>query len=387
MKDNKLMRIIALFLLELIVCYPIYFVDALSISNVNITDVSANSARVKWTTDEVANGKVKYGTTTNLGLSSTHSTYIFEHNQLLQALDSEKTYFLQIESSNINGQTLIDNNNGNFYSFTTKDVTPPSKVTGLSLVSTTKDAITISWQKSNAEDFSYYNIYRDRIMIANTTDSSYTDKSLASGSAFSYKVSAVDSSGNEGAQSDTLIASTNALDFNAPVISNVDIADIKDDTATIDWQTNENASSIIYYGANQKLDKKEESSKLLINHSVKLGNLEKGSVYSFAASSCDNDGNCANSSVSSFEAGSDVKTPKIETNIPRFFNKNQIDISGTTKPFSSVKLFVNDLDIPVRALDSKETSSGKFNFLRVNLEKEDVIKILVVDKSGNKNES
>ena len=104
---RTLIQFIALLLLELIILYPVEFVHALSISNVQITDVSSSSARVKWFTDEIADGRVKYGPTKGLGLTSRHTTFIFEHSQLLQGLDSEKAYFLSIESSNINGETII----------------------------------------------------------------------------------------------------------------------------------------------------------------------------------------------------------------------------------------------------------------------------------------
>jgi len=107
------------------ILYPVSY--ALSITNVEATDVTATSARVKWLTEEVADGSVKFGPTANLGFITRHSTYVFEHNLPLQGLESETTYFFQVESSNIQGQFITNNNNGQFYSFTTKDVTPPEK--------------------------------------------------------------------------------------------------------------------------------------------------------------------------------------------------------------------------------------------------------------------
>ena len=388
MKAKKtLIQFIALVLLELIILYPVDFVYALSISNVNITDIGANSARVKWFTDEVADGKVKYGPTKDLGFTSRQSTFIFEHSQLLQGLDSEKTYFIEIESSNINGDVAVNNNNGQLYSFATKDITPPPKVEGLTVTGKTKNSIAISWQASNAQDLSRYNIFRNSIRIANTTDTAFKDANLNPGSAFSYKVSAIDLSGNEGAQSDTVIASTEASDLSSPVISEVDIAEITDTTATITWLTSKNGTSVVFFGTGQSLDRKEEIKKQVKNHSVTLDALEKGTSYNFVVSSCDNDNNCANSSISSFEAGLGAKAPGINATIPMFVNKKEIDITGSTEPFSSVKLFVNDLNFPIRALDSKETPKGIFEFRNVQLLKENVIKLLVTDKAGNKNES
>src|SRR3989338_892341 len=384
---RTLIQFIALLLLELIILYPVEFAYALSISNVQITDASSNSARVKWFTDEVADGKVKYGPTKDVGFTSRHTTFIFEHSQLLQGLDSEKTYFLGIESSNINGDTAVDNNSGQLYSFTTKDITPPAKVEGLAVTGKTKNSIAIAWQASNAQDLSHYSIFRNGVRIANATDAIFTDTNLNPGSAFSYKVSAIDLSGNEGARSDTVIASTEASDLSSPVISEVDIAEIMDTNATITWLTSKNSTSIVFFGTGQNLDRKEEIKEQVRNHSVTMGSLEKSVSYSFVVSSCDEDNNCANSSISGFEAGLAAKAPKINATIPKFVNKKEIDITGSTEPFSSVKLFVNDLNFPARALDSRETPKGAFEFQNVQLQKENVIKILVADKAGNKNES
>ena len=387
MKAGKnLTRVIALFLLELMILYPVTFVHALTISNINVTDVGAASARVKWFTDEVADGRVRYGPTADLGFTSRHTTFIFEHSQLLQGLDPEKTYFLKIESSNINGQTLIDDNKGQLYSFTTKDITPPEKVSGLGITSKTKISVTISWQPSGADDLDRYNIYRGQQLIAGVKDVIFTDDKLNPGTAYSYRVSAVDAAGNEGPQSDTVMATTEGLDITKPAISKVNVEDIKDTAATINWLTNENSTSIVFFGAGE-LSRKEEINTLAINHSVVLGNLEKNIAYSFIVSSCDKENNCANSSLSGFEAGFDVKAPGINATIPMFVNENTIAISGSTEPFSSVKLFVNNLNLPVRALDSAETANGAFEFLNVQLQKENVIKILAADKAGNKNEA
>ena len=379
-------QLIALFLLELIILYPVNFVHALAISGINATDIGADSARIKWVTDEVADGRVRYGPTAGLGFTSRHTTFIFEHSQLLQGLEPEKAYFFKIESSNINGQTLTDDNKGQLYSFTTKDVTPPIKVQGLIIAAKTKNSIKISWQPSQADDLNHYNVYRNQKLVASVKDTAFTDISLNPGTQYSYKVSAADNSGNEGSQSDTIIADTDSLDLAAPEISNVNVADIKDTTATLSWATNENSTSIVFFGQDI-LSGKEEINNLVINHTVVLGNLQRGIVYRFIASSCDKEGNCANSSKSNFEAGYDLKAPGLNVTVPKFVNKNVISISGSTESFSSVKLFVNDLNLPMRALGSKETPKGTFEFLNVQLQKENVIKLIAADNAGNKNET
>ncbi|MBI2130128.1 hypothetical protein HYU07_07935, partial [Candidatus Woesearchaeota archaeon] len=113
----------------------------------------------------------------------------------------------------------------------------------------------------------------------------------------------------------------------------------------------------------------------------------KNTRYVFVAQSCDKANNCANSSNQSFLAGRDIKPPFINLSIPRFINRRTLDIRGSTEPFSSVTLFVNNLNAPKRSLSQNEVgSSGRFVFSQMQLEQNNVIKIVMVDKAGNKNE-
>jgi hypothetical protein len=386
MKKETLIQFIALFLLEMIIFYPANYVHALSVSNITVADIKSNSARVKWETDEVANGRVRFGSTQGLGFTSRHNTFIFDHDQQLLGLDSDKEYFFKVESTNLNGNEVVDDNNGNFYSFHTKDITPPQKVSGVKINSVTKDSVSISWQQSQETDISHYNIYRDRILTANTTSRSFSDTGLNPGTIHSYRISAADISGNEGLQSDTIIVKTEVLDVSSPTISNLYVSDITNTGARMAWLTNENTTSLVYYGANDSFAFKQENSVLTKNHSIVLTGLIKETVYSFIASSCDKDNNCANSSISEFTAGFDIIPPNITASVPRFFNKNFMDIIGTTEPFSSMQLFVNDLNVPARILDSSEVPKGEFEFPNVQLQKENVIKLLATDKAKNRAE-
>jgi len=85
--------------------------------------------------------------------------------------------------------------------------------------------------------------------------------------------------------------------------------------------------------------------------------------------------------------GPDITAPQINASISRFVNSNTIAISGSTEKFSSLRLYVNDMNAPARILDSNEVSSGSFQFLNVRLQKENVIKLHATDLAGNSNET
>ena len=86
---------------------------------------------------------------------------------------------------------------------TVNDIEPPSNVTGL-IVSDAKDGkLNLAWDAATDNvGVDHYNIYRDGSFLNITTSTSYQDTGLTNGQTYTYQVSAVDTSGNEGPKSD-----------------------------------------------------------------------------------------------------------------------------------------------------------------------------------------
>jgi hypothetical protein len=94
--------------------------DSLTISDVAITNVGATSALITWTTDETADSLVRYGTSTDaLTFSASSSMTGTHHSVGLANLTPDTKYFFEVESTDGEGDTAVDDNSGNFYSFTT----------------------------------------------------------------------------------------------------------------------------------------------------------------------------------------------------------------------------------------------------------------------------
>ncbi len=387
---KKIMDFMAVFLIQLVLTLPFYIADAnaLTVSNVKVTKIASNSATVEWDTDASSNSKVNYGKTDALGFNQKQDDFLQKHSvTVFNGINSETTYYFSVQSTDSNGVTQVNNNSDKFYTFRTADITPPSQVTGLKILSATSNSIFISWTNLTAvPDLHHYTVYRDRVAMANSTTNSFNDTSLQPGKSYNYKVSAVDTSGNEGIQSDTLIAATGSFDSTAPEVSNIDITTPSDATARIKWFTNENSTSTVLYGINLT-DKIKSSNDLQTNHSVLIDGLLKGTVYTFSVKSCDSSNNCASSKNQTFNAGTDTTPPFINVSIPRYINRRVIDVTGTTEPFSSVALYANDMNIPKRSLSGSEIgSSGKFSFAQIQLDQNNIIKLSISDKAGNKNE-
>ena len=96
------------------------------ITNVATSDFTYNSATITWTTDEPSNTVVHYGITTNLGSTKQKPALETSHSSALTNLLPETTYYYEVQSTDIKGNTAVDNNNGEYYIFTTGQV--PSNI-------------------------------------------------------------------------------------------------------------------------------------------------------------------------------------------------------------------------------------------------------------------
>ncbi len=99
----------------------------------------------------------------------------------------------------------------------------------------------------------------------------------------------------------TKILKLSTPDVTPPVISNVQAVNVTEHNATIIWNTNEQANSSVKYGVNaSNLSLTAYDSSLVLNHSITLTNLSKGTTYYYNVTSCDSSGNCAEAGPYSF---------------------------------------------------------------------------------------
>jgi hypothetical protein len=123
------------------------------------------------------------------------------------------TYRAQrVRSVAVNGQTLeLRSQLSSPVTLHNNDVFPPAVPTGLASVPSTsngKAAVDLSWQPGSDLDLAGYNVYRRtpagsfaRLNSAPVTGPAYTDADVTAASSYTYRVTAVDSSGNESAPS------------------------------------------------------------------------------------------------------------------------------------------------------------------------------------------
>ena len=88
------------------------------ISNVSVSDITETTVEISWTTNTTSDSRVNYGTSTALGQTKYDSIEGTTHNIILTGLTQGTKYYFEVESTGTSG-TSSDNNDGEFYSFTT----------------------------------------------------------------------------------------------------------------------------------------------------------------------------------------------------------------------------------------------------------------------------
>ena len=94
--------------------------DPMSISDVYIYKVISKKAVITWVTNEPSDSKIEYGTNPDsLSLEAGSSDMVTSHSITLTGLSSSTKYYFRVKSTDALGNTVIDDNNGELYEFTT----------------------------------------------------------------------------------------------------------------------------------------------------------------------------------------------------------------------------------------------------------------------------
>ena len=210
------------------------------ISNVEVSGLTLSSATITWTTNEPSDSLVNFGTSlTSLGNSKSDSTLVISHSVTLTDLTSETNYYFEVQSTDASTNTATDNNGGSYFMFTTlaPDTIPPSQVTGLIVTTVSDSQLNLIWTENTEEDLDHYDIYRSTFsgftpsqtnLIAHINTNLYSDTALLASTTYYYKVSAIDTSNNEGMASDQAQGTT--LDIQSTPKILAEIIEITDST-------------------------------------------------------------------------------------------------------------------------------------------------------------
>jgi len=276
------------------------------ITNVVCNTPTTDSVNITWTTDEVGDSLVKYGTETGVYTDNeSYITMVTSHSIMLTGLVANTTYYFVVNSIDASGNA----GDGSEFSFTTatiSDTTAPV-ISNVENTDLTTNSVTISWDTD--ED-------SDSVVKYGTTPGVYTDNEsdtslvsshsislagLSADTTYYYMVYSTDASGNAGDGSEFSFTTATISDTTAPVISNVENTDLTTDSVTISWDTDEDSDSVVKYGTTPGVYTDNESDTSLVSsHSISLTGLSAETTYYYMVYSTDASGNAGEGSEYNF---------------------------------------------------------------------------------------
>ena len=313
------------------------------ILNVTITDVGNTEATINWSTDIPADSYVYYSSSSDLSnaLSASDLSLDTNHAVALSGLEDGLVYYFRVESNDTLSRKAVDSNQGNYYSFVTDvDAAAPALVSGPAVSPRGDTYATISWttDESATSRVEYGTVSGVYPLNSNNSgrviNHSLTITSLTADTIYYYRVISADKNGNtytgteqtfttrktlydqdevddlvDDAQGETVvihegggIVVVDKTDKVAPEITNVKVSEIKSDSATVGWATDEETNGVVEYSQSPNgysfLSGDLFSSSLV--HSVVLNDLSPLTTYSFRAISTDKGGNISGSNFNSF---------------------------------------------------------------------------------------
>ena len=277
-----------------------------SITNVQITDITLNSALVQWQTSAPATSVVSYGSVSGQpNLTAINPTVTQTHIQRLSALGTGTTYFLKISGIDVSGNRLLSDE----YVF--KTVVLPV-ITSFTVSAVTADSAHLAWiSSSDIDELTRYTIAaNDDPALVGKQGTAGNDKlvsnhkfdlaNLQDNSDYTVSVVGKDVFGNQ-ALSTTLNFHT-PLDRTLPQITNiktdttVDLGSKQSVQVLVSFGLSKPGTAIIQFGAGaggddnygQTVDQKDP---LSTNKFMVIPDLAPGQSYHFKIVATDRHGN------------------------------------------------------------------------------------------------
>jgi len=275
------------------------------ITDVNLTPLNATEAVVTWLTNEPATSQVEYGPTTAYGSLMPQfpypSTATTTHSVALSGLVSPATYHFRVRSAD----AALNLNISRDFVFTTSDSSGPV-ISEIAVQSITKNSATIVWKTDEAADSKVYFGTTAAYLGAGSPKTSSTlvrDHAvplynLSENSTYHFLIRTTDASGNV---SDSEDFTFTTADQTPPVISGIATQTVLENGATITWNTDEGATSLVEYGLTTAYGTLATVTEALAaSHSVTINSLTPFTTYHFRVRSTDAAGNQSISTDFSF---------------------------------------------------------------------------------------
>lgn len=244
--------------------------------------------------------EVNFATSTAVaGEPSPHASGAIE-TFTVTGLTPSTTYWFALRTTDDAGNTSALSN---IAATTTPTDTSAPALTGVSVSNITVHSARVTWTTNEAAssrvEWGTTSAYGSHTASSTLVTSHTLDLvSLLPSTLYHFIVSSADTHGNTATSSDAVFITlaTSTPDAAPPVISGISITDITTASATVRWNTNEPANSLVRYGTTTAYGLNVNNTSLVTAHALPLFSLIPATLYHFAVSSADAAGNTATSS-------------------------------------------------------------------------------------------
>jgi hypothetical protein len=286
-----------------------------TISNVS-SIAEVGKALVYWTTDEKSDSYVFYSTTNPVNTNSSSTPVVGSNGKTkshivrLENLSAGTTYYFVVRSRDASGNTSFSSQ----ASITTGSPNPSgdsvSPIISNIVTSISSTSVEVGWKTNEFADSKVY--YSTLSPLSISTSSSVASSmlemthllkisGLSTSTKYYFVIESKDTANNvtrSGEFSLTTLAGTTTPDTTAPVISALAL-NVGTSTINLTWNTNESATSKIFYMASTTVDPNATTTptvsdnSLVLSHSLTIPSLSTSTLYSLMVESRDSSDNRA----------------------------------------------------------------------------------------------
>jgi len=269
----------------------------LVISDVQSTDITSDSVRIRWTTDRPATSQVVYGETAAYGEDSGEDpALVTSHDVLIVGLEADTEYHYAVVS--------VD---AYLNSTQSTDATFTTAVTPLAVFEITcaaeSDSAVVTWRTTRPADtrveygmtpgYGFETALKTELVEIHSD----TLRGLVPGETYHYRVR------SEAANGDVAYSVDDEFDTEPePLVITDVIADAGVSSATITWVTNRSGDSMVEYGRTAEYGQTSPlDPRMVLGHEVGLTGLDAGTTYHYRVRSEDEHGEFVWSDDATFE--------------------------------------------------------------------------------------
>ena len=364
-----------------------------TITEIEVSNKTTSSATISWTTNEVANASVLYSTDESYSENQPGTGYNRQHSLTLSGLLAGTQYHFKIRVTDPSGNST-DSVEDTFTTNTPDKIGPV--ITNISISNLSLSRVDISFTtneiSSSFVEYSTTSGFTNGIVFGQndlSVNHVVSLRSLSPATIYYYKIRSVDSSGNQSVSSEqSFTTPADTSDKTNPVISNTVVSNIKYNTATISFTTDENSSSFIEFGKDADYGRIYGQDNSVTDHSVTLPyDLNPETVYYYRIRIKDISDNETIGLGSSFTTASDphdLISPIISNVVISEPSQNSVVINWTTnEPATSFIGFGQDTNYAQEQGDSAMTLNHSFVLVGLKPKTIYYFRIKSADPSGN----